>query len=326
MEIRLLLSHNGTVYDVSNVVVDGIRLTHSIRMEAGSLRFSVVRDGVMQFVEGDPLQLYVDGMLRFSGWVMTKERTSAQIITVTAYDMLFYLAKNRDTYVYWDKTATEVVRMIAENAGLPVGVMTDTKWKIPQRIEEGQTLLDMIQTALTLTAQATGREYFFYDAGGRLTLRERQELIAAAALRCDGGIAEYTYRTDISKDTYNTVKLYQAGRKETEHLAWQAEQADKVQEWGRLQYYAHIPITLQEGQLKEMAEAVLREKCRVQKTLTVENINGDIYLTAGQSVYLEIQDLAEIGIAQMTLIEACTHVFQDGGHRMYLEMRVEEST
>ena len=94
MEIRLLLSHNGTVYDVSNVVVDGIRLTHSIRMEAGSLRFSVVRDGVMQFVEGDPLQLYVDGMLRFSGWVMTKERTSAQIITVTAYDMLFYLAKN----------------------------------------------------------------------------------------------------------------------------------------------------------------------------------------------------------------------------------------
>lgn len=47
-------------------------------------------------------------------------------------------------------------------------------------------------------------------------------------LRCDGGISDYWYRTDISKDTCNTVKLYQAGRKETEHLAFQAENAEKV--------------------------------------------------------------------------------------------------
>ena len=47
-------------------------------------------------------------------------------------------------------------------------------------------------------------------------------------------------------------------------------------------------------------------------------------LTAGQSVYLEIPDLAEIGIAKMSLIEKSTHIFKDGEHKMKLEMRVEE--
>ena len=104
------------------VTLEGVELVQSIRMEAGCLRFSVVRDGILNFVEGDKVQFYVDGLLRFAGWVMTKERTSAQIIAVTAYDMLFYLAKNKDTYVYWDKTATEVAKMIAAGAGLPVGL------------------------------------------------------------------------------------------------------------------------------------------------------------------------------------------------------------
>ena len=324
MEFRILIAHNGTVYDATPVTLEGVELVQSIRMEAGCLRFSVVRDGILNFVEGDKVQFYVDGLLRFSGWVMTKERTSAQIIAVTAFDMLFYLAKNKDTYVYWDKTATEVAKMIATGAGLPVGTMTDTGWKIPQRIEEGQTLLDMIQSALDLTEKATGKEYFFFDGGGRLMLRERQELVTNGVLRCDGGISDYWYRTDISKDTCNTVKLYQAGRRETEHLAFQAENAEKVGTWGKLQYYAHVPFTLTEAQLKEMAESVLQEKCRVVKELTVENINGDLFLTAGQSVYLEIPDLAEIGIAKMSLIEKSTHIFKDGEHKMKLEMRGEE--
>ena len=90
MEFRILIAHNGTVYDATPVTLEGVELVQSIRMEAGCLRFSVVRDGILNFVEGDKVQFYVDGLLRFAGWVMTKERTSAQIIAVTAYDMLFY--------------------------------------------------------------------------------------------------------------------------------------------------------------------------------------------------------------------------------------------
>lgn len=324
MELKLLLEHNGTIYDASPIVLEGVRLEQSVLMEAGKLIFAVKRDGIINFVEGDKVQFAVNGIVRFCGFVMKKERTDAQMITVTAYDMLFYLAKNKGTYVYWDKTAKDVVAMIAGEYGLPTGTLQDTVWKIPQRIEQGQTLLDMIQAALTLTQYATGKEYFLYDSGGLLVLKERQTLVTQYMLRCDGSIQGYHYVTDLTNGTYNEVRLYQAGRKEVEHLAWETKRPDKIKEWGKLGYYAHVSVALNEAQLKEMAESILKQNGHIQKTLVVDNCNGDVYISAGQSVYLEIPDLAEIGITKTVLVEKSVHIFREGMHQTKLYIRVEE--
>lgn len=324
MGFKLLLEHNGTVYDASPIVLEGIRLEQSVLMEAGKLVFSVKRDGITHFVEGDKVQFSVDSMVRFCGFVMKKERTDAQIITVTAYDMLFYLAKNKGTYVYWDKTAKEVVAMIAGEYGLPTGTLQDTVWKIPQRVEQGQTLLDIIQSALTLTQYATGKEFFLFDNGGLLVLKERKTLMTPYMLRCDGSIQGYTYVTDLTNGTYNEVRLYQAGRKEVEHLAWEVKRPEKIKEWGKLGYYAHVSAVLNEAQLQEMARTILKQSGQIQKTLVVDNCNADVYVSAGQSIYLEIPDLAEIGIAKTVLIEKSVHIFQEGMHQTKLYIRVEE--
>ncbi|MBQ7083661.1 MAG: hypothetical protein IJM95_00255, partial [Anaerotignum sp.] len=178
---------------------------------------------------------------------------------------------------------------------------------------------------LEICGQATGKEYFLFDQGGALTVKERSEMVTDAVLRCDGGINDYTYKTDISKDTYNAVQLYHAGRKETERKAYQVESAEKVKEWGRLQYYKKVAYTLNQAQLKEMAEGILKQKNRVIKKLIIENINGDILLFAGNSIWLEIPDLAEISLRGKALIESCTHIFEDGEHRAQMEIRIEEA-
>ena len=72
-----------------------------------------------------------------------------------------YLIKNKDTYVYYNKKASELIQMIANDYGLETGAICDTAWQIPQRIEEGQTLWDMINTALHLTQKETAKEYFY---------------------------------------------------------------------------------------------------------------------------------------------------------------------
>ena len=305
MTIKLLLQHGSNIYDATPILEGGVEWYASVMGKAGRLKFKVVRDGIVNFVEGDKVSLYVDTILRFSGFVMTKERTSEQIISVTAYDQMFYLARNKATYVFLNKGAKEIIQTIAADYGLQIGDVTDSGWKIPQRIEEGETLMDIILSALEICGQATGKEYFLFDKAGWLTVKERKELEADAVLQCDGGISEYTYKTDISQDTYNAVRLYHAGRKETEREAWEAEQADKVQ-------------------LKELAESILKEKCRVMKKLTIENINGDVMLYAGNSIWLEIPGLAEISLRGKALIESCTHFFADGEHRMQLEIRIEE--
>jgi len=324
MEIKLLLQHGSQVYDATPILEGGVEWYASILGKAGRLKFKVVRDGIVNFVEGDKVTLYVNGMSRFSGFVMTKERTGEQIISVTAYDQMFYLTRNKATYVFVNKSAKEVIQTIGADYGLTVGQISDSGWKMPQRIEEGETLVDIILSALEICGQATGKEYFLYDQAGALVVKERGELVTDAVLRCDGGISDYTYRTDISRDTYNAVQLYHAGRKETERKAYLAEKADKVKEWGRLQYYKRVAYTLNEAQLRELAENILQEKSRVVKKLVVENINGEMLLTAGNSIWLEIPDLAEISLTGMALIEGCTHVFEDGEHRMRLEIRIEE--
>ena len=60
------------------------------------------------------------------------------------------------------------------------------------------------------------------------------------------------------------------------------------------------------------------------KKLTVENINGDVMLFAGNTIWLEIPGLAEISLQGQGLIESCTHIFEEGAHRMQLDIRIEE--
>lgn len=325
MEMKVLIQHGSSVYDVTPILEGSVEWYASILGRAGRLKFQVVRDGIVNFVEGDKVTLFVNGMSRFSGFVMTKERDSEQVIHVTAYDQMFYLARNKATYVFVNQGMQEIIRTIAADYGLQVGYLAENGWKIPQRIEEGETLMDIILSALDLCGQATGKEYFLYDGAGALVVKERSEMVTDAVLRTDGSISDYTYRTDISKDTYTAVQLYQAGRKETERKAYRAENGEKVKKWGRLQYYKRVAYTLNAAQLKELAEGILQEKCRVVKKLTIENINGDLLLLAGNSIWLEIPDLAEISLQGQVLIESCTHIFADGEHRMQMDIRIEEA-
>ena len=160
MEIKLLLQHGSNVYDATPILEGGVEWYASIKGKAGRLKFKVVRDGIVNFVEGDKVTLYVNGMSRFSGFVMTKERTGEQIISVTAYDQMFYLTRNKATYVFVNKSAKEVLQTIGADYGLAIGHISDSGWKMPQRIEEGETLVDIILSALEICGQATGKEYF----------------------------------------------------------------------------------------------------------------------------------------------------------------------
>ncbi len=323
MEIKLFIQHKSVTYDATGIVVGEVTLENSIVGRAGKLCFQILRDGIVNFMEGSKVIFFVNNKVRFSGWVMSKSRTGEQIISVTAYDQLFYLVKNRDTYLYWNKKASDVVRGIAADYKLTLGEVADTGWVIPQRIEEGQTLLDIILSALEVTKKSSGREYFFYDEGGKLTVRAREAMKLPFLLSCQGQISDYTYTTDIGKDTYNSVRLFQAERKQNQRLAYSAQREDKIREWGRLQYYQKVDHRLNQAQLKEIAENVLAEKCSVRKKLIVENINGGLELGAGNSIIIEIPQLAEINLKGQALIEQCVHRYSDGEHRVSLWIRMD---
>ncbi len=129
----------------------------------GKLTFSVLRDGAALFTEGDRVCLHCNGTGIFYGFIFEMRTGKDRVISVTAYDQLRYL-KNKDTYCYENKTATEVIRMIAADFNLSVGELADTGFVIGGRSEPDKTLFDIILNALTLSINATKQMYVQYDS------------------------------------------------------------------------------------------------------------------------------------------------------------------
>ena len=84
MELELLIQNGSTIY---YPVVEGkIKLTWERKNTPGKLEFTVVKDGVINFQEGNPVKLTVNGTPMFYGFVFKKRRDNGPTITVTAYD------------------------------------------------------------------------------------------------------------------------------------------------------------------------------------------------------------------------------------------------
>ena len=133
LEYVMTIRHKDTEYIME--VLDGVKITRNIDSIPAKMSFKVVNDADLDFTEGNHVTFTVNGTVVFSGYVFSKNRDKKDIITVTAYDQLRYL-KNKDCYVYYDKTATEVIKMIAEDYGLTLGDVANTEYKIPKRIEK----------------------------------------------------------------------------------------------------------------------------------------------------------------------------------------------
>jgi hypothetical protein len=145
MNVELLIEHNGKLFQP--IVEEGIKWTTERAGSPSTLKFTVVKDEGIAFQEGDAIRMKVDGQEVFFGFVFTKKRNKEHHIEVTAYDQLRYL-KNKDTYVYENKTASQVIRMIADDFKLNLGTIEQTSFIIPSRVEDNQSQFDIIQNAL----------------------------------------------------------------------------------------------------------------------------------------------------------------------------------
>ena len=129
MTYELLIQHQGAV--MLPPVVESVSIEWERQGQPGKLTADIVKTPGLSFQEGDPCRFSVDGTPIFYGFVFEKARKGSmdQVITITVYDQLYYL-KNKDTYVYSNKTAAAVIRMIAEDFQLNVGALADTGYTI----------------------------------------------------------------------------------------------------------------------------------------------------------------------------------------------------
>ena len=310
--MQLLIFHESRVYEPA--VLDGVVWRTERKNAPGTLTFALIGDGVLEIAEGDAVRFCSGSDGVFYGYVFTLSYSSDGVISVTAYDQLRYL-KNKDTYVYANKTAAEVVRMIASDFGLKTGVIDETGYKIPSRVESNATLFDIIGNALDLTRSNRGGSFVLFDDFGKLTLRDINNMrvnIAIDSETCES----FRFDSSIDHNTFNKVKLIYENNKSGKREVHIARDDEGIKRWGVLQYCGTLKKD-ENGFAK--ANTLLKLYDKRSRSLDVRNVTGDIRARAGSAVAVMMELGNEKASGFMT-VEKCRHVFKDGVHLMDLSL------
>jgi len=315
MRADLIIQHGNTL--MYPATLEGISLEWDRKSAPGKLKFSVLKDNALNFTEGDAVKLTVNNIDMFYGFVFTKAHSSENPhkIDVTAYDQLRYF-KNKDTYVYSNKTATEVIRMLAADFGLNVGSLEDTGYKIAARTEDNSTLFDIVENALDETLKARTQLYVLYDKVGKLTLQNAENMRLNLLLDADT-VGSYSYTSTIDSQTYNQIKVTYENSETGAREIFIAKDSSNINKWGLLQHTDTVEIP-SSGAAK--ANALLKLYNSKTRNLTVKEVLGDVRVRAGSSVVVQMS-LEDIKIQSFLMCEQVTHNFDDNQHTMSIKLR-----
>jgi hypothetical protein len=313
VNVELLIQHGNKVFIPA--VQEGITWSTERKGCPGQLQFKVLKDDIISFQEGDAVRMKVNGVNVFYGFVFKKKRSKDKIIDVTAYDQLRYL-KNKDTYVYENKTASELIQMIASDFKMQTGVIENTGFKIASRVEENTTLFDIIQNALDETLMNQSKMYVMYDDFGKIALKSLNSMTLNLLIDEESG-ENFDYTSSIDGDTYNKVKLTYDNEDSGVREVYIAQSSENINQWGVLQYFD----TLKEGENgKAKADALLSLYNSKTRNLSVKNAFGDVRVRAGSMVVVML-DLGDVKVKNLMLVEKCKHEFKENQHFMTLTLR-----
>jgi hypothetical protein len=316
MNFELMINNNG--YMQSPATVEGVTWTTERKGTPGKLVFTVIKDKNANFQEGNHVRFIADGKNIFYGFVFTKKRNREQHIEVTAYDQLRYLL-NKDTLNYKNKTASDVIRMIAGDFELELGTIENTGFVIKERNEPNTSLFDMILNALDLELTNTGNLFVLFDDFGKLTLKSLDNMKIDFGI--DAETAEnFDYTSTIDDATYNKIKLQYENDETNKRETYVVQDGSSINRWGTLQYYD----TLQDGENGDAkASALLKLYNAKTRKLKISKAFGDLRVRAGSLIIVKLA-LGDVNLSNWMLVEKCTHTFNESEHWMDMTLRGSE--
>lgn len=298
-------------------IQDDVTLEYSRKGAPGKFLFKVLKDNILNFQEGDTVQVNYNGTNIFHGYIFIKRRNKDGSIAVTAYDQLRYL-KNKDIYIIVNKKANDIVKQMADDFQLTIGEIDDTLYVIPKHRASNECLIDIIQDLLDKTMENTKKMYVLYDDFGKLMLKDIEKM--KLNLLIDAETAEnFSYESSIDKDTYNRVKLYYDNKETGKREVWMPYDGVAIKRWGVLQLTESVnakkPLNFE-----QMAKLKLKLHNRVKRTLTIENAIGDTRVRGGSMLYVNL-NLGDMQFFEQIIVENVKHKFTNNLHLMDLTVR-----
>lgn len=313
MKADIMVAHGTIMYYPP--VLEGITVDWERKGSPGKLSFEIARDEQMKIREGDGVRLQIDGKDFFFGFVFTKKYNKGDKVAVTVYDQLRYF-KNKDTYVYTNKTASDVIRMVATDFQLRTGLITETGYIIKSRVEQDTTLFDIAQNALDETLRNNKKLYVLYDDCGALTLQDIEAMRLPLLLDGDT-VGDFDYQSTIDNETYNQIKVVYEDSDNGARKVYVAKDSANINKWGVLQLTDKVETAATGAQ---KANALLGLYDMERRTLSVKDVLGDTRVRAGFSIVVKL-DLGDVSVQNYMMVENAKHTFTNNQHLMDLKLR-----
>ncbi|MDO7787120.1 XkdQ/YqbQ family protein [Desulforamulus aquiferis] len=313
----LVVRQDGSLYElpVESVSWSGAKTKAPRQIDVTMVATSRGGHNFIEPHEGNGVIFLWKGQELFRGIEFKRNRNKSGIMGFTSYDNAIYLVKNTESYVFVAKKASDITKRICSDFQIAIGTIVDTGYVIPSRVYPGKSLYEIIMDALYLTYKQTGKRFYLYSKDGKLHLINRAESPRKWVIEDGVNLVDYEYESSI-EDTFTRVKLEAGEEKKTIIATAKNDELDR--QFGILQYYEKVSDKVNKGQLQERANQILKNKGKVNKTFSLDNVLGIPDCISGQAIHVISQDL---GIKNGYYIEEDTHTFVGNEHIMILKLQ-----
>lgn len=260
---------------------------------------------------GDQCVMYEDGKELFRGIIMSHTQSSKKKLVITAYDNMYYLANNKDSFCYTNQTATQIFNDCMTRIGMTGGSAADTAYVIPELPKAKTTYYDVLLDALSTTYAATGIRYYISSDKGDIHLRQRSENTLQWVLEVGSNITDYEYTKSIV-GVKTRVRLLS----KEDAVVYEETNSDLEEKIGTFMEVKSVDDSYNAAQMQELVKSVFEEKGNPAKSLKISGI-GITDAVSGGCVYVVIPHL---GIKRTFYIDEDTHTFTRSSHTMKLKL------
>lgn len=142
----------------------------------------------------------------FSGIVFSRDLSSLEQITFTAYDFLIYLLKSKASYNFHNITAGDIVDQVCREVKLKKGYIPNVNISI-SRLFQDQSLYDIIMSVYSQVSKQNGKKYIPIMKNKQLDIIEKGEIIADMSIETGKNVLSTSY-SDNMDSMVTTVKVY----------------------------------------------------------------------------------------------------------------------
>ena len=263
--------------------------------------------------EGHTLLFMDETAEYFRGTVFTQSKNKSFHQSIKAYDQMIYLVKNKNSYVFTNQTATQIIQRLCGDYQIPTGKIKDTEYRIPALVVDGETLYDIAYKAIYATFKQTGQRFYLGSSGGNIYLAEKLDQVNYIVIEDEVNLLDFTLDTSI-EDSATSV-LMVAGE-EKSAITIKAKNDSLAADIGTIQYYEKVTDKLNSAQLQERVNKAMADKGKIMSKLSIGCI-GDSSVITGTAIHLIIRDM---NLWQGYSVDSDSHVFKGNSHTMTVNL------